>query len=82
MVDLWLLLPGHANFSVTAAHWEKLIEIGRVWPNLEYKNPNYPATFVRKHDTDETSDCDRGPSTSEAARAKEEEPDSDPFTGK
>ena len=82
LINLWLLLPGHANFSPSEIHWERLIEIGQAWTNLEYENPMYPAIFLRKHDTDETTGpSDAEPSTSTASKAVEDEPDTDPFVG-
>ena len=79
---MWLLFPGHQDFVPSAQHWEKLIEVGRVWLDLNYESASYPAIFVRKHDTDEEEQSGpEVPSTSAEAK-KGEESDTDPFTGR
>ena len=81
MVNLWLILPGNAHFTPTETHWERLIDIGKVWVNLQYKHTDYPALFVRKCDSEEFGvSGEERPSTS-AQSLQKDEPDPDPFTG-
>ena len=57
LVNLWLILPGQANFVPTQHHWDRMLEIGKVWINRHYYHSLYPKIGIRKINTNEEEPC-------------------------